>query len=64
MHRAMCPVVIGLATVTILAASAGGAYAAAAPSTAVACTAIDAPKAMNDLPASADCPTPGREPPG
>jgi hypothetical protein len=62
MHRAMCPVVIGLATVTIMAASAGGAYAAAAPSTAAACTAIDAPKAMNDLPASADCPTPGARP--
>ena len=62
MHRAMRPVVIGLATVTLTATSAGGAYAAVAPNAAAACTAIDAPKAMNDLPASADCPTPGARP--
>ncbi len=59
MHRVMCPVVIGLATVTIIATTAGGAYAAAAPVAMAACPAIDAPKAMNPLPASDDCPTPG-----
>ena len=57
MRRAMCSVAIGLVTVTSLA-TAGGAYAAAAPA-AAACTAIDAPKGMNELPASDDCPTPG-----
>jgi len=63
MYRAMRPVVIGLASITLVAASAGSAYAVVAPSAAAAtCTAIDAPKAMNDLPASADCPTPGARP--
>jgi hypothetical protein len=59
MRRAMRPVVIGLATVTFLATTVAGAYAAAASSATATCTAIDAPRAMNDLPASADCPTPG-----
>ena len=59
MHRVMCPVVIGLATVTFIATTAGGAYAAAAPAATAACPAILAPAGMNPLPASDDCPTPG-----
>ncbi len=62
MRRIMCPAVVGLATVTFLATSAASAYAAAAPAATATCAAIDAPKAMNDLPASADCPTPGARP--
>jgi hypothetical protein len=58
MHRVMCPVVVGLAMATFLATAAGGAYAAA-PAAAAACPAILAPKGMNPLPASDDCPTPG-----
>jgi hypothetical protein len=59
MNRAMRPVVIGLATVTFLGATAAGAYAAVGSAATTTCTAIDAPTAMNDLPASADCGTPG-----
>jgi hypothetical protein len=62
MRRVMCSVAIGLATVTFLATSAADAYASTAPAAArstASCTAIDAPTGMNDLPASADCPTPG-----
>ena len=59
MHRVMCPVVIGLATATLLVTAAGGAYAAAVPATTAACPAILAPAGMNPLPASDDCPTPG-----
>jgi hypothetical protein len=59
MHRAMRPVVIGLATATFLGATAAGAYAAVGSAATTTCTAIDAPTAMNDLPASADCGTTG-----
>ena len=62
MHRVMCPIVIGLATVTFVATTAGGAYAATAPSAttvAAGCPAILAPAGMNPLPANDDCPTPG-----
>ncbi len=62
MHRVMCPVVIGLATATFFATTAGAAYAGVAPAaTAVtaACPAILAPAGMNPLPANDDCPAPG-----
>jgi hypothetical protein len=62
MHRVMCPVVIGLATVTFIATTAGGAFAAAAPAATTVtagCPAILSPAGMNPLPANDDCPTPG-----
>ncbi|HEY3924872.1 MAG TPA: fibronectin type III domain-containing protein [Acidothermaceae bacterium] len=58
MRKVLSSVLIGatslaLLSTTVLAASA------ATTAAAVKCNAIDAPKAMNDMPASADCPTPG-----
>ena len=53
MRRAISAGLIGFVTATLVVTSAG--VAVAATTSAPACNAIDAPKAMNDLPASADC---------
>jgi Fibronectin type III domain len=59
MRRVMGRVVLGLTTVTLLAATATGAYASVPAATTAACPAILAPAGMNPLPANDDCPTPG-----
>ena len=58
MRKAISSVATGVAVAALLTTSVVVAISASASST-VACNAIDAPKAMNDLPASADCPSAG-----
>lgn len=64
-RKAISSVSIGLAVTAVtalaglLSTSVVVAVSASAATSTGTCNAIDAPKAMNDLPASADCPTPG-----
>jgi hypothetical protein len=58
MRKAISSLATGMALAALLTTSVVVAISASAASGAT-CNAIDAPKAMNDLPASADCPTPG-----
>ena len=58
MRRAMSPVVrpfVVMAAAVALLVPAGATAASAAAPASAQCTAIDAPQAMNDLPATADC---------
>ena len=57
MRKAISSVAVGVALTALLSTSVVVAVSASAASS--TCNAVDAPKAMNDLPASADCPTPG-----
>jgi hypothetical protein len=58
MRKTLSSVVVGIAAVGLLFSTVVAA-SAATTTAASTCPAIDAPKGMNDLPASDDCPTPG-----
>jgi len=55
MRRALSSVVIAAAALLVPIGATATANAAVSATAAARCTAIDAPQAMNDLPASADC---------
>jgi hypothetical protein len=61
MRKALSSVSVGMAVTALTALLTTNVVVAisASASSASTCNAVDAPKGMNDLPASADCPTPG-----
>jgi hypothetical protein len=58
MRKVLSSVLIGATSLALLSTTVIAA-SAATTTAAVKCNAIDAPKSMNELPASDDCPTPG-----
>ncbi|HEY5202584.1 MAG TPA: fibronectin type III domain-containing protein [Acidothermaceae bacterium] len=58
MRKVLSSVLIGATSLALLSTTVIAA-SAATTTAAFKCNAIDAPKSMNDMPASADCPTPG-----
>ena len=58
MRKVLSSVLIGVTSLALLSTTVIAA-SAATTTAATKCNAIDAPKSMNDMPASADCPTPG-----
>src|SRR5450631_325008 len=58
MRKGLSSVLIGVTSLALLSTTVIAA-SAATTTAGPKCNAIDAPRAMNDMPASADCPTPG-----
>ena len=58
MRKVLSSVLVGVTSIALLSTTVIAASAATSTAGST-CTAIDAPKSMNDMPASADCPTPG-----
>ncbi|HEY5049565.1 MAG TPA: fibronectin type III domain-containing protein, partial [Acidothermaceae bacterium] len=58
MRKVLSSVLVGVTSLALLSTTVIAA-AAATTTAGSTCPAIDAPKSMNDMPASADCPTPG-----
>ena len=57
MRKVFSSVLVGMTSIALLSTTVCGFRSD--DDTGSTCTAIDAPKSMNDMPASADCPTPG-----
>ncbi len=58
MRKVLSSVLVGVTSLALLSTTVIAASAATTTAGST-CNAIDAPKSMNDMPASADCPTPG-----
>ena len=58
MRKVLSSVLVGVTSVALLSTTVIAASAATSTAGST-CSAIDAPRSMNDMPASADCPTPG-----